>query len=482
MEGHLLYERLEKIAKRNPVSFHVPGHKNGRAFEKLPLFEAMGRLDLTELPETDNLHEPTGLLKEAQERAASVYGSRKSFFLVNGTTGGIHAMLSAVCRPGDGLLMQRDCHRSVYHAVALNRLVPRYLRPAFHGPTGRKLSVTPQQVASALKRHPDIKAVLVTAPAYDGVCPDIRAMAEAAHGAGALLLVDGAHGAHLGFTDRLPPNPLAEGADIVVQSAHKTLPAFTQGSLLHVGSDRIDVDRLGRMLTVYQSASPSYLLMAGIDAAVAFMEREGAHHLERLLEETGRFAERLEREAGLFLWDRTAFFETTGFDLDPTKMLIDCAPAGLTGFQTGTVLRNRFDIQIEMAGLGDVLLVASVANNGRDFERAASALSKIVRDKSLPRRRIREPEYSYGIPERALLPGEAFYKPVVRMPLEAAVGRLAGEHLAPHPPGIPLVCPGERIPLEAVLHLKALREETRRALGLGEMEEMTVLVIEEEER
>lgn len=478
MQGNLIYDRLLKIARRNPVSFHVPGHKNGRIFSKIPVFEEIGHLDLTELPETDNLHHPVEIIQKAQRRASSLYGSRESFFLVNGTTGGILSMISAVARPGDKILMQRDCHRSAYHAVALNQLTPVYARAAFSETLGRKLSVDCGQIEEALELHPDIKVVLVTSPSYEGVCMDIEKISKAVHEKGALLLVDSAHGAHLGFSESLPPSPLAQGADVVVQSTHKTLPAFTQGSLLHVGSERIDLERLGFMLQVYQSSSPSYLLMAGIDAAMEIMEKEGTHLLENLLGEIHRFSEKIETGAGLGILDRETFLGKTGFDLDVTKILLNVSEIGLTGFRAGAILREKFDIQIEMAGLRHVLLVASVANTRHDFDRASSALARIAGDKTLAKTLVAEPEYSYMIPEMALLPGEAFYKPVRMVKLEEAVGEISGEFVTPYPPGIPLVCPGERIPLEMVEYLQGLKAQKIKVFGHGNTDWENVAVID----
>ncbi len=459
MDEKTIYGKLAKMAARNPVSFHVPGHKNGNSSGMSPLFREMGKLDTTELYGTDNLHNPVGIIKNAQERAASLYGARESFFLVNGTTGGILAAVSAMASPGDKILMQRDCHRSVFHAAALNNLVPVYMRPQFCPSTGRKLSVAAKQVEEALAIEKNIKLVVLTYPTYDGVCSDLEAIAQAVHLNGAALLVDSAHGAHLGFSDLFPKSPLECGADVVVQSTHKTLPAFTQGSILHINSNRVDSQRMASMLAVYQSSSPSYLLMAGIESAVDIMEKEGRFLLERLHGEIEAFAEKLKSETDIGLSSREAFLADTGFDLDQSKLLLDFSGLGISGLRVMEILRKKYEIYAEMAGLKSLLLHSGVGNSQNDFARALAALVAIWGDKSIPRKSLSQSEYSYRIPEMAILPGRAFYKKVIKVPLKDARGMISGAYLMPYPPGIPLVCPGERIPGETIDHLAELKRQ-----------------------
>ncbi len=384
-----IYSKLAAMAGRNPVSFHVPGHKNGKAQGLSPLFKEMGRLDFTELAETDNLHNPLGLIKDAQERAAGLYGAGESFFLVNGTTGGILASVSAMANPGDKILIQRDCHRSVFHALAVNRLHPVYIRPQFCPSTGRKLSITEKQIGEAFASHPEIKLVVLTYPTYDGVCSCLDKIAETVHSKGAVLLVDSAHGAHLGFSELFPASPLSNGADVVVQSTHKTLPAFTQGSILHIDSKRVDTEKMARMLAVYQSSSPSYLLMAGIDSALQIMDREGPFLLERLSGEIKTFAEKLKNNTDIGLLGRQSFLQYPDFDIDESKLLLDFSRSGLSGFMVEEILREKYGIYAEMAGLKSLLLVSSVANSQNDFARVLSALQAIWGDKSIPRKSIR---------------------------------------------------------------------------------------------
>ncbi len=481
MDENTIYSKLANMAARNPVSFHVPGHKNGSAQGLPHLFREMGRLDLTELSGTDNLHNPAGIIKNAQERAARLYGAMESFFLINGTTGGILASISAMANPGDKILMQRDCHRSVFHAVALNNLEPIYMRPQFCPLTGRKFSVAAKQVEDAFSMEQGIKLVVLTYPTYDGVCSDVEKIAEAAHRNGAVLLVDSAHGAHLGFSDLFPKSPLACGADVVVQSTHKTLPAFTQGSILHINSNRVDSEKMARMLSVYQSSSPSYLLMAGIESAVEIMEKEGRFLLERLYGEIEAFTEKLKRDTDIGLSRRESFLTDTDFDLDESKLLLDFSRTGISGFRAIEILRKKYEIYAEMAGFKSVLLLSGVGNSQNDFARALSALEAISGDKSIPRKSLSETEYSYRIPEMVVLPGQAFYKKLIKVPLRDAQGMISGGYLMPYPPGIPLVCPGERITGETIEHLTELKEQGMENSGSHLSEWENIDIIDEKE-
>jgi lysine decarboxylase len=383
--------------------------------------------------------------------------------------------------PGEKVLLQRDCHRSVFHGIAINGLEPVYIKPKFSASPSRKLSIEPGQVEEAFKANPQIGLVILTYPSYDGVCCDMEAISKIVHEKGALLLVDSAHGAHLGFSELFPDSPLKFGADVVVQSTHKTLPAFTQGSMLHINSKRVDSCRMRRILSVYQSSSPSYLLMAGIDSAMEIMEREGRFLMEGLFGEIRGFAEGLKKHTDIKIWERKALQMETGFDLDESKILLDFSNIGLSGFRVDEILRKKYEIYVEMAGIHSALLVSSVANFKNDFARVEAALKSIASDKSLHGMTAMESEYSYRIPEMAILPGDAFYKTVREVPLLEAEGMISGGYLMPYPPGIPLVCPGERIPKETIGYLIDLEECKKKVTTSYDAEWEKVFIIDENE-
>ena len=291
-----LYEKLRKYCGSDYYPFHMPGHKRRLG---MGMGDPLG-FDITEIEGFDNLHHPEGILLEAQRRAARLYGAEETHFLVNGSTAGILCAIGA-CAPSGRILMARNSHRAAYHALSLNRLEAVWLYPGKFVPEGEAEAweelngpLLAADAEAALEACPDVRAVFITSPTYDGVCSDVAAIARAAHRRGLPLIVDGAHGAHFGMHPLFPENAVRQGADLVIHSLHKTLPAPTQTALLHVQGDRVDRRRLRRLLAVYQTSSPSYVLMAGIDRCVGLLEREKdwlfgelAGHLDWFRRETG---------------------------------------------------------------------------------------------------------------------------------------------------------------------------------------------------
>ena len=262
-----LRERLRTYGAGNAYPFHMPGHKRQKQQGSLFPYD----LDITEIDGFDNLHHAEGILEEAMERAAKLWGSRKSFFLVNGSSSGLLAGIRAVTKRGDKVLMARGCHRAVYHAVELCGLHPVYMQAEWVEEMQISGSIQPETVEKHLQEHPDCKLVILTSPTYEGVVSDITEIAKVAHRYGAYLLVDEAHGAHLGFSKGFPDTSVHLGADVVVQSLHKTLPCPTQTAILHVCTAQVDVTEVGRQLSVFQTSSPSYVFMAEIDGCVSLL-------------------------------------------------------------------------------------------------------------------------------------------------------------------------------------------------------------------
>ena len=289
-----LYEKLEMYGCSDYYGFHMPGHKR-RLVGKQAGAELPYRMDITEIEGFDDLHHACGILKEAQERAARVFGADETHFLVNGSTAGI---LSAVCgatEKGDTILVARNCHKSVYHAMYLNELKPVYLYPGFDRESGLNTRIDPEDVREALRRDGSIRAVVIVSPTYDGVVSDVEAIGEAAHEKGVPLIVDEAHGAHFGFHPAFFPNSNARGADVVIHSVHKTLPSLTQTALLHMNGRLADRKKIRKYLDMLQSSSPSYILMASIDRCVRLMEKEAREifppYVEMLFETRRRLSE-----------------------------------------------------------------------------------------------------------------------------------------------------------------------------------------------
>lgn len=474
-------EKLRQALEPVKISFHVPGHKYGKAqlaahYPQEPHL----LMDTTEIPGTDNLHEPEGIILEAQQRASAFYGSRESFFLVNGTTSGVLAMILAAIEPGDTLLMGRDCHQSVYHGAYLAQAKLRWLVPQYDPETLLNLGISKADVAASLKKHPDIKAVVLTYPTYFGICSDLKGIAEICRTYGVLLLVDEAHGAHFPLSYELPLSALEAGADICVQSTHKSLPALTQSSMLHIGSERVDREKLRWMLRMVQTSSPSYLLMQSLDQAMAIASTSGPAEMTRLLHVLAAFRERAAQIPGLLIPGKELIGRGGVHDMDVTKIILDPCGAGISGADLSEMLRSRFGIQMELSTPWYALGVASIGNTDTDIEALGTALEDLISemhsDYPLKFRGLLPP----GAPEAVMAWRDALKGAMSSVKLEDSAGGVSGAMVTPYPPGIPVLMPGERITAETVKYLQTCKEEKISVIGLQGKSDEFIQVVEHE--
>jgi len=440
-----VYNAVKAYADESTIPFHMPGHKMGKGIPK-KFLEHIEKLDLTEIPGTDNLHRPEGAIKEAQELCARTFGARKTFFLVNGSTAGLHAAIAASAKRGQRLIVGRDCHRSVIAGLLLAGVKPFFVLPRYDSEFGINMGLDAESVEKALKGAPDAAGVLVTRPNYYGVCSDIRAIAEVVHSYGKLLIVDEAHGAHLKFNPRLPVCALEAGADISVQSAHKTLPAFTQGAYLHVGSERVDVERLRYFIDIYQTTSPSYIIMAFLDIAREIMEKDGRELLDALLDVIENLSTGAAGKGIKILGKKIP----AGFEQDRTRIVFNTASLGLSGYEAEKYLRENYNIQVEMSDPCNVVCISTVADDAESVERLFSAIESTAGDISTGR--LPSSKISAGMPELFMqteLPLQACDAYEVldskgeKVPLKKACGRISREMVVPYPPGVAVICPGE---------------------------------------
>ncbi|WJE15862.1 aminotransferase class I/II-fold pyridoxal phosphate-dependent enzyme [Halobacillus sp. ACCC02827] len=449
-----LYEALQANIDRDPMSFHVPGHKYGRILpgEAEGILPSTLRIDATEVSSLDDLHAPEGVIKEAQHLAASFFRSDETFFLVNGTTVGNLAMIHAVCKPGEKLIVQRNCHKSVWNGLELANVSPVVISPAYEKETGRYSSITPSSIEQALKEHPDSKGVLLTYPDYFGRAYDLKEIARVVHSKGVPLLIDEAHGVHFHLGDPMPVPALEAGADVVVQSAHKMAPAMTMASYMHVQGKRVDKYVLRHYLQMLQSSSPSYPLMASLDLARKF--------LSTWREE--------EREAGLH-WAvqvRDVFQSSPYWHVlqqgprdDPFKITLE--PAEGSGFELAEALEKE-GIVPELATSRQVLLILglrphfSLQELKERIGKVDSALKKAPGRATIAEEQITFPP----IQTLEMRYTEMRDRKQEQAVLEDAVGLIAAEAVIPYPPGIPILMKGERI-------MEAHVSEIRRLLSLG---------------
>ena len=420
---HTLHKRLTKY---NPtaIPMHMPGHKRNTALlgSRFPY-----ATDITEIHGFDNLHDMQGVLKETASLASLVYGAKASFPLVNGTTCGILAAVHALAPQESSVLMARNCHKSVYNAVALQNLTPHYLWPKTDD-LGVFGSISPTAVENALKRIPDCRLVILTSPTYDGVISDVSAIASICHKYGAYLLVDSAHGAHL-TTEKT--NITQSGADVVVMSLHKTMPALTQTALLHIGSDRVDINAIKDALSIYETSSPSYVLLSSIDYCLRLWLDKGDAMLSAFRRNLQHFYKKT---------DGLKHLKVLHFD-DSSKIIISTKNTNLSGMELSDILRKQYRIETEMAGRAYVLAMATVCDKRKDLDalaRALLAIDKMV----LPTTTLVE-NSNFPIPEIAHPPKAAQKAAGEWVLLKDAQGRICLDYVFAYPPGIPLVCPGE---------------------------------------
>ena len=476
-----LLERLTEYAGSDAYPFHMPGHKRREIPDGIPGgFPDPYGIDITEIDGFDNLHHAEGILKDAMDEAAAIYGADRSWYLVNGSTCGILSAVFATTENGGKILTARNCHKAVYHAICLNRLEAEYLYPEEITEFGINGGIRAEDVRKALEKDAmrcagnsgdvrgkitKIQAVLITSPTYEGVVSDIRAIADAAHEYGIPLIVDEAHGAHLEFADQchsFPKSALEYGADLVIQSLHKTLPSFTQTAILHVKGKLVDQDRVSRYLSMFQTSSPSYLFMAGMERCIRYMDGDGRNEMVRYEERLGHFMKRMEGLQVLEILDREICGKyRTVAGWDPSKIVVSTMRAeDFHGEELAETLRRKYHLEMEMTAPEYVIAMTSLMDTEEGFERLGTALLEIdgalrhcvepeqqkEKGESKEKERCETPEVTESKvlhPVRRMLICEAMNADTERTALQDTVGKVSAEFVYLYPPGIPIIAPGE---------------------------------------
>lgn len=456
-----LFDALMEYVDRETIPFHVPGHKKGvgidEEFKKF-IGENPFKIDVTVFKLVDSLHHPTGPIKKAQELAADAYGSKASFFCIHGTSGAIQAMIMSVVKSGDKIIIPRNVHKSVTSGIILSGATPVYMQPELDKRVGIAHGVTPETVEKTLKENPDAKAVLIINPTYYGVATDIKKIADIVHSYDIPLIVDEAHGPHLGFNDKLPMSSIEAGADICCQSTHKIIGALTQCSLLHVGSERIDVNRVQQILSLLQTTSPSYILMASLDCARRQIALNGKELLDKAINLANYAREEINKIPGFYCFGKEIIGNPGVFAIDPTKITITCRDLGITGFQLDMILSNKYHIQLELSDLYNGLAVGSFGDTKENIDALINALKEISQEYKNNENKKSDFIDIPAIPEQVQIPREAFNSEKVVLPLKDSKGRISGEFLLAYPPGIPVLCPGEIITEEIINYIQKLKD------------------------
>ena len=462
-----LLDTLLAHARRKVTSFHTPGHKNGKGVDQ-KLTSYVGKelfsLDVTVFPEVDSLHDPTGPIKKAQTLMAQAYGVEQSFFLVNGSSVGNMAMIMSACRPGESIIISRNAHKSTLGGIVLSGVWPLWVQPTVDQNLDILFDSTPEQIEKTLKQYPEAKAVFVTSPTYNGVTTNLKKIAEICHARGKVLLVDEAHGAHLHFHSNFPMDAIKSGADLVVQSTHKTLSAISQGSALHFNSKILDINRVKRIISMLQTTSPNYLTLASIDLARWQMMSQGEKILDRLIQNTERARTEINHLKHFTCLTR-AEIQGRGFDLDLTKLTINVTRTGYAGQHISEILARDFNIQVDAADLFNLIAITGTGTDRQDLDNLVHALQQIDHMKQGEAQ-----NWVLNIPslstELVMNPRDVFllYRSK-RVPLRKAIGHISAQPLTPYPPGIPVLIPGERVTLEIGEYLEDLTERAVRVSG-----------------
>jgi arginine decarboxylase len=454
-----LFDAMVSLAESRKVSFHTPGHKSGKGistrFRKF-VGPRIFSIDLTTLDEVDSLQNPTGVIKEAQELAAKASGADRSYFLVNGTTVGNHAMVASTTGPGDKVLIARNCHRSVLTGLIVSGAQPIFFQPAFDRDLKLTLNMTFETVKLAIDDNPGARALLITSPNYYGLCADIEKIIPYAHEKGLIVLMDEAHGPHLKFNPKLPKCALETGADMCVQSTHKIVGGMTQASMLHARSGRVNIDDITNTLKLLQTTSPSYILMASLDLARMQMATEGKKLLNRTIKLAEEARAEINKITGITCFTKERAKQAGMVDMDVTKLTITVSDLGLSGYSVSHILNTRFGIQVEMADPFHVLVIVSIGDRQDDLNRLVEALRVIATETGLqgallPLDKVHPPTLRNRF---AMTPREAFYSDTDMVSIDQAIGLVSAEIVTVYPPGIPLLVPGEEISHEAIDYLR----------------------------
>ncbi|MGA9379161.1 MAG: aminotransferase class I/II-fold pyridoxal phosphate-dependent enzyme [Phormidium sp.] len=463
-----LLDAIKSYVEDSHAGFFTPGHKQGRGVSQ-KLRDLLGsqvfKADLTELANLDNLSAAEGVIKEAQELAAAAFGAEESWFLVNGSTAGIIGAILATCGDGEKIILPRNVHKSVISGLILSGAIPIFVQPEYDSILDIAHSITLEGVANALKEHSDAKAVMMVYPTYYGVCGDVEGIANLAHQYNIPLLVDEAHGPHFAFHPNLPPAALSKGADLSVQSIHKVLSGLTQASILHVQGERIDRDRISKALQLVQSTSPSYLLLASLDAARQQMALSG----KELMTQTLQLAEMARQEISQIpQLSVLELYPSAGFvNLDRTRLTVILSHLDLTGFAAEDFLTQQGVIP-EFSSGKHLTFIITLGNIQADIEKLVQAFQKLAQEHQGENLLANLPELMYTFkvfsdnqPPK-ISPRQAFFAATETLPIKRAVARICAEIICPYPPGIPVLMPGEVITpdaLEYLLNIQAIGSE-----------------------
>lgn len=439
-----IMEALNRYKSMRVVPFDVPGHKRGRGNPELAAFlgEQCLSMDVNSMKPLDNLCHPVSVIKESEELAAQAFGAKHAFFMVNGTTSAVQAMIMTACKAGDKIIMPRNVHRSAINALIISGAVPVYVNPGVHSELGIPLGMSLKDVEQTILENLDAKAILINNPTYYGICSNLQALTNLAHQHNMLVLVDEAHGTHFYFGEDLPATAMSVGADMASVSMHKSGGSLTQSSFLLINND-VSLGYTRQIINLTQTTSGSYLLLSSLDISRRNLALNGKEIFRKVAEMAQYTRNEINKIDGYYAYSKELLNGDTIFDFDVTKLSVDTREIGLAGIEVYDILRDEYDIQIEFGDIGNILAYISVGDRHLDLERLVAALAEIKRRYAKDKSRIYIHEYIS--PQVALTPQKAFYASKQNMPISESAGHISSEFVMCYPPGIPILAPGERI-------------------------------------
>ena len=446
-------QRINRLAH-----FDVPAHKSGRGNPELTEYlgaRAMA-MDVNSMKPLDNLGHPVSVIKDAQALAAEAFGADDAFFMVNGTTSAVQAMIMATCSSGDEIILPRNVHRSAINALVVCGAIPVYINPGTNKRLGIPLGMSIADVKKAIAEHPNAKAILVNNPTYYGICSNLVEIVKLAHAAGMRVLADEAHGTHFYFHEELPVSAMAAGCDMAAASIHKTGGSLTQSSIL-LTRRPVNPDYVRQVITLTQSTSASYLLLSSLDIARKNLFFKGRDMYQKTMDFADYAREEINELGGYYAFGTELVDGDSAYAFDRTKLSVHTREIGLAGIEVYDYLRDDYGIQIEFGDIGNLLAIISCGDRMMDIERLISALEEIKRQRE--KSPIGLFDHEYIDPVIAMAPQEAFYAKKRRVPMRESTGLVAGEFVMSYPPGIPIVAPGERITPDVLEHILFAKEK-----------------------
>jgi len=444
-----LFSGLVAHAKKNPIQFHIPGHKKGAGMDS-EFRQFIGdnalSIDLINIGPLDDLHQPKGIIKQAQDLAAEAFGADRTFFSVQGTSGAIIAMIMAVCGPDDKIIVPRNVHKSIMSAIVFSGAIPVFIHPEIDKDLGISHGITTDSVEKALTQHPDAKAVLVINPTYFGISADLKKIVEIAHSHHVPVLVDEAHGVHIHFHDQLPLSAMQAGADMAATSVHKLGGSMTQSSILNVREGLVSAKHVQSILSMLTTTSTSYLLLASLDVARKQLATKGKELIDKTIRLSQSIRKRINEIDHIHCVGEEILGSKATFDYDPTKLIISVKNLGLSGYEVEKWLREKHNIEVELSDLYNILCIISLGDTEAEGDLLVNALKELASEcehrvgQIIPLE-VLLPE----IPVLALTPRDAFYAETEVVPMEESEGRIIAEFIMVYPPGIPIFIPGEII-------------------------------------